>query len=104
MFAALTHPSSVVDTGCGVGGWVATWLDSGVDAIGVDGDYVPCTGDTAGSGTLFLHDRTIRRNTPRADESPDTATMDRSVGFQPGADGGHSLAQVVFGDDAAGEQ
>jgi glycosyltransferase involved in cell wall biosynthesis/SAM-dependent methyltransferase len=41
MFAALTHPSSVLDVGCGVGGWVATWLDSGVDAIGVDGDYVP---------------------------------------------------------------
>jgi SAM-dependent methyltransferase len=33
--------SSVLDVGCGVGGWVATWLDSGVDAIGVDGDYVP---------------------------------------------------------------
>ncbi len=41
MFAALAHPSSVLDVGCGVGGWVAMWLDSGVDAIGVDGDYVP---------------------------------------------------------------
>ncbi len=41
MFAALTNPSSVLDVGCGIGGWVATWLDSGVDAVGVDGDYVP---------------------------------------------------------------
>ncbi|WP_162877238.1 glycosyltransferase [Mycobacterium persicum] len=41
MLAALTRPSSVLDVGCGVGGWVATWLDNGVDAIGVDGDYVP---------------------------------------------------------------
>jgi hypothetical protein len=41
MFAALNQPSSVLDVGCGVGGWVAMWLDSGVDAIGVDGDYVP---------------------------------------------------------------
>jgi glycosyltransferase involved in cell wall biosynthesis len=40
-FAALTNPNSVLDVGCGVGGWVAIWLDSGVDAIGVDGDYVP---------------------------------------------------------------
>jgi SAM-dependent methyltransferase len=31
----------VLDVGCGVGGWVATWLGSGADAIGVDGDYVP---------------------------------------------------------------
>ncbi|OOK76801.1 hypothetical protein BZL29_3257 [Mycobacterium kansasii] len=41
MLAALNRPSSVLDVGCGVGGWVATWLDSGADAIGVDGDYVP---------------------------------------------------------------
>ena len=41
MLAELTHPSSVLDVGCGVGGWVGTWLDSGADAIGVDGDYVP---------------------------------------------------------------
>ncbi|EUA11890.1 glycosyl transferase 2 family protein [Mycobacterium kansasii 732] len=41
MFAALTRPDSVLDVGCGVGGWVATWLDSGVDAVGVDGDHVP---------------------------------------------------------------
>jgi SAM-dependent methyltransferase len=41
MLTALIHPSSVLDVGCGVGGWVGTWLDSGADAIGVDGDYVP---------------------------------------------------------------
>jgi cyclopropane fatty-acyl-phospholipid synthase-like methyltransferase len=40
-FAALTNPNSVLDVGCGVGGWIARWLDSGVDAIGADGDYVP---------------------------------------------------------------
>ncbi|MCV7195471.1 glycosyltransferase [Mycobacterium angelicum] len=41
MLAALTRPGSVLDVGCGVGGWVGVWLDSGADAIGVDGDYVP---------------------------------------------------------------
>lgn len=41
MLAALTHPRSVLDVGCGVGGWVAAWLGYGADAIGVDGDYVP---------------------------------------------------------------
>ncbi|WP_122442612.1 glycosyltransferase [Mycobacterium attenuatum] len=41
MLAELTRPNSVLDVGCGVGGWVASWLDSGADAIGVDGDHVP---------------------------------------------------------------
>ncbi|MCV7079038.1 methyltransferase domain-containing protein [Mycobacterium szulgai] len=41
MLAALTRPGSVLDVGCGVGGWVGVWLDNGADAIGVDGDYVP---------------------------------------------------------------
>jgi len=33
--------SSVVDIGCGSGGWLSVWLELGVkDILGVDGDYV----------------------------------------------------------------
>lgn len=35
------HPArSVVDVGCGIGGWVKTFDEHGVNAIGIDGDYV----------------------------------------------------------------
>ncbi len=36
----LFHPGSVADVGCGLGAWVAAFLEGGADAIGVDGDYV----------------------------------------------------------------
>lgn len=37
----LVQPSSVIDVGCGVGGWLSTFQAQGVDDIqGVDGDYV----------------------------------------------------------------
>ncbi len=35
------HPCrSMVDVGCGIGGWVKAFAEQGVDAIGIDGDYV----------------------------------------------------------------
>ena len=35
------HPArSIVDVGCGIGGWVNAFAKRGVKAIGVDGDYV----------------------------------------------------------------
>jgi SAM-dependent methyltransferase len=35
-------PRSVIDLGCGVGGWLATFAEHGVDDyLGVDGDWVP---------------------------------------------------------------
>lgn len=38
----LTAPHSVIDVGCGVGTWLATFSYHGVSTIlGVDGDYVP---------------------------------------------------------------
>jgi SAM-dependent methyltransferase len=38
----MVRPSSVVDVGCGTGGWVAAFQQAGVgDVLGVDGDYVP---------------------------------------------------------------
>lgn len=37
----LINPESVVDLGCGVAPWLATWSELGVkDILGVDGDYV----------------------------------------------------------------
>jgi len=37
----IVHPCSVLDVGCGVGGWLAEWQSNGVhDVCGVDGDYV----------------------------------------------------------------
>jgi SAM-dependent methyltransferase len=37
----LIHPSSVVDVGCGTGGWLSAFVEAGVKEIaGVDGDYV----------------------------------------------------------------
>ena len=35
------HPArAVVDVGCGIGGWVKAFAEHGVNAIGIDGDYV----------------------------------------------------------------
>ncbi|MFN0010562.1 MAG: class I SAM-dependent methyltransferase [Phycisphaerales bacterium] len=35
------NPASVVDVGCGTGGWLAVWLELGVENVrGIDGDYV----------------------------------------------------------------
>ena len=35
------HPArSMVDVGCGVGGWVKAFAERGVNAVGIDGDYV----------------------------------------------------------------
>ena len=36
------HPArSIIDVGCGIGGWVKAFVEHGVaDAVGVDGDYV----------------------------------------------------------------
>lgn len=40
----LVAPRSVVDVGCGVGGWLATFAQHGVSAVlGIDGDYVDRT-------------------------------------------------------------
>jgi hypothetical protein len=41
----IVQPSSVLDVGCGVGGWLAEWQTNGVrDVCGVDGDYVDRAG------------------------------------------------------------
>lgn len=40
LFAAL-RPSSVLDVGCGRGGWLSTWKSAGCTLVqGIDGDYV----------------------------------------------------------------
>lgn len=37
----ILHPKSVLDVGCGQGGWLRAWQANGVDNfLGVDGDYV----------------------------------------------------------------
>ena len=37
----LLHPASVIDVGCGRGGWLSVFRENGVESIqGVDGDYV----------------------------------------------------------------
>ena len=37
----IVQPTSVLDVGCGVGTWVADWLESGVtDVLGIDGAYI----------------------------------------------------------------
>lgn len=37
----LINPKSVLDVGCGVGTWLAEWIEAGVsDVLGLDGDYV----------------------------------------------------------------
>ncbi|MGC2445402.1 class I SAM-dependent methyltransferase [Candidatus Binatus sp.] len=41
MVVALTHPSSVVDVGCGRGAWLGEFKTQGIDKIvGLDGDYL----------------------------------------------------------------
>jgi SAM-dependent methyltransferase len=40
----MVHPTSIVDVGCGLGGWLAVFRDHGVeDVLGIDGDYVDRT-------------------------------------------------------------
>lgn len=35
------NPASVVDVGCGTGGWLAVWRELGIENVrGIDGDYV----------------------------------------------------------------
>jgi SAM-dependent methyltransferase len=37
----LVHPTSVIDVGCGVGGWLVAFREQGVTTtMGIDGDYV----------------------------------------------------------------
>jgi len=37
------HPArSMIDVGCGIGGWVRAFGERGVSAVGIDGDYVDC--------------------------------------------------------------
>jgi SAM-dependent methyltransferase len=44
MMMEWVRPASVVDVGCGMGGWLATFARHGVkDFVGVDGDYVDQT-------------------------------------------------------------
>lgn len=41
----MVRPCSVLDVGCGVGGWLAEWQRNGVrDVCGIDGDYVDRAG------------------------------------------------------------
>lgn len=36
----LVRPATAIDVGCGTGAWTRELLERGVDALGVDGDYV----------------------------------------------------------------
>ena len=41
LVAEFVHPRTVVDVGCGVGGWLAVWQKNyGAEIYGIDGDYV----------------------------------------------------------------
>lgn len=41
MVVELTHPSSVLDIGCGRGNWLSTFIAHGVkNVVGLDGDYI----------------------------------------------------------------
>ena len=52
LFLSLFPATSVVDIGCGVGGWLEVFAAHGVaDHLGVDGDYVPL------DMLRFAHDR-----------------------------------------------
>ncbi|MFD5536631.1 class I SAM-dependent methyltransferase [Streptomyces sp. NPDC127079] len=44
MIMELVRPTSVIDVGCGVGGWLEEFRRQGVeDVIGIDGEWVPPT-------------------------------------------------------------
>ena len=41
LFVEMFQPSSVLDVGCGIGTWLKSFMDSGIeDIVGIDGDYV----------------------------------------------------------------
>lgn len=42
MVVELTHPSSVLDIGCGRGAWLSAFIAQGIEkVVGLDGDYLP---------------------------------------------------------------
>jgi cyclopropane fatty-acyl-phospholipid synthase-like methyltransferase len=60
------HPArSVIDVGCGIGGWVKAFGDQGVNAIGLDGDYVDR------KQLLIPHDRFIAHDLNRELDAAD---------------------------------
>ncbi|HEX3426905.1 MAG TPA: methyltransferase domain-containing protein [Acidimicrobiales bacterium] len=55
----LLHPSSVVDFGCGVGAWLAEFVNAGVtDVVGVDGPDVPGDRLQIPASSFVRHDLT----------------------------------------------
>lgn len=49
---------SVVDLGCGAGGWLAAWKEQGCEVCGVDGDYVAREALLIGADEFRAHDLT----------------------------------------------
>lgn len=41
LLLAHLRPTSILDVGCGAGAWTATYLAQGIDAVGLDGGYLP---------------------------------------------------------------
>lgn len=51
------HPArTMVDVGCGVGGWVKAFAGQGVNAVGIDGDYVERKQLLIGEDRFVAHD------------------------------------------------
>jgi cyclopropane fatty-acyl-phospholipid synthase-like methyltransferase len=55
----LVQPRSIVDIGCGLGTWLAVFIQHGiVDVLGVDGDYVERNMLQIGEDRFVAHDLT----------------------------------------------
>lgn len=51
------HPAhTMVDVGCGIGGWVKAFAEQGVEAIGIDGNYVDHKQLLIGEERFIAHD------------------------------------------------
>lgn len=58
--------SSVVDVGCGTGGWLRVWMELGVkDVLGIDGDHVPKSLLRVSADRVMNHDLRTPLEPPR---------------------------------------
>jgi len=94
MVIELTHPSSVLDVGCGRGAWLSAFIANGIEqVVGLDGDYIKP------SALLFPADRFRPTNLSAKFEIPpdrfDLATCLEVAEHLPAPNSRHLVRQLT---------